>query len=93
VLTRLAAGDPVEPNLIAPGMSADTTRTGPRVRIAAGGGAAPMWWVVRSRAAGRWTVEVLPAARTTWAAPAGADRIVVSAADRLGTEGPTTELR
>ncbi|HET7232420.1 MAG TPA: family 10 glycosylhydrolase [Longimicrobium sp.] len=93
VLSRLAAGDPVEPNVVAPGMSADTTRTGPRVRITAGGGAAPMWWVVRSRAAGRWTVEVIPAARATWAAPAGADRIVVSAADRLGTEGPQADLR
>jgi len=63
------------------------------VTIAPGGGTAPTRWAVRARAAGRWTTDVLPAAQTTWTAPAGADRIAVSAVDRVGTEGPVAEVR
>jgi uncharacterized lipoprotein YddW (UPF0748 family) len=62
------------------------------VSLGAGGGSAPMWWAVRARAAGRWTVDVLPAARAAWTPPPGADRVAVSAVDRLGMEGPLATL-
>ncbi|HYH82973.1 MAG TPA: family 10 glycosylhydrolase [Longimicrobium sp.] len=80
-----------------PGAPRVTTSTagaaGPTVTIAAGGGTTPTRWAVRARAAGRWTTDVLPGAQTTWTAPAGADRIAVSAVDRVGMEGPITEVR
>jgi uncharacterized lipoprotein YddW (UPF0748 family) len=63
------------------------------VTLRAGGGTAPLWWAVRARAAGRWTVDVLPAARAAWTPPAGTDRVAVSAVDRLGMEGPLATLQ
>jgi uncharacterized lipoprotein YddW (UPF0748 family) len=81
-----AGATPAQPATPTPGGRARV------LQIAPGGGPAPMWWVVRSRAAGRWTVETVPAARTSWAIPRDADRVVVSAADRLGTEGPAAEI-
>jgi hypothetical protein len=85
----LARGRPGAPRLA---MVRDAA--GPaRVTIAPGGGSAPAWWAVRARAGGRWTTDVLPAAQTSWTAPAGADRIAVSAVDRVGTEGPVAEVR
>jgi hypothetical protein len=52
-----------------------------------------MWWAVRTRAAGRWTTDVLPAAQRTWTLPNNADEAAVSAVDRVGVEGPVATLR
>ena len=65
----------------------------PAVSLRAAGGTAPMWWAVRARAGGRWTVDVLPAARAAWTPPPGTDRVAVSAVDRLGMEGPLATLQ
>jgi uncharacterized lipoprotein YddW (UPF0748 family) len=65
----------------------------PALAIRAGGGAEPMWWAVRARAGGRWTVDVLPAAQGTWTLPAGADEAAVSGVDRMGVEGPVAVIR
>ncbi|HEX6751793.1 MAG TPA: family 10 glycosylhydrolase [Longimicrobium sp.] len=84
----LARGRPGQPTLeIARDASGASS-----VAIRAGGGAAPMWWAVRARVNGRWTVDVIPAAQTSWTLPAGADQAAVSAVDRVGIEGPVTIL-
>lgn len=80
----LAHGRPGRPLLAASGAGS--------VSLHPGGGTAPMWWAVRAHAGGRWTVDVLPAARSTWTPPAGTDRVAVSAVDRLGMEGPLAFL-
>jgi len=85
----LSRGRPSRPALVL-GSDASGARA---IEIRAGGGAAPMWWAVRARAAGRWTTDVLPAAQTTWTLPAGADEAAVSAVDRVGVEGPVAVLR
>ncbi|MFL5541687.1 MAG: hypothetical protein ACJ8J0_22060, partial [Longimicrobiaceae bacterium] len=85
----LAHGRPGRPLLAAVRDSAGAAA----VSLRAGGGTAPMWWAVRAHAAGRWTVDVLPAARAAWTPPAGADRVAVSAVDRLGMEGPLATLQ
>jgi hypothetical protein len=85
----LARGRPGRPALALSGDAAGARS----VTIRAGGGAEPMWWAVRARAAGRWTVDVLPAAQTSWTLPAGADEAAVSAIDRVGMEGPVAILR
>lgn len=64
----------------------------PAVSIAAGAGNEPRWWAVRALAAGRWTVDVLPAALTTWTPPAATTEVAVSAVDRVGTEGPLARV-
>jgi uncharacterized lipoprotein YddW (UPF0748 family) len=79
----LAHGRPARPRLSA---------SGGTVTLAPGGGAAPMWWAVRARAGTRWTVDVLPAAQTTWTPPAGTELVAVSAVDRVGIEGPLATL-
>ena len=63
------------------------------VSLRAGDGVAPLWWAVRASAGGRWTVDVIPAARGTWTPPAGTTEVAVSAVDRLGMEGPLAMLR
>jgi uncharacterized lipoprotein YddW (UPF0748 family) len=78
--TWLAHGHPAQP-LVEAVRAADGTVS---VTLRPGGGTAPMWWGVRARRAGRWTVDVLPGAQRSWAPPAGADLIAVSAVDRLG---------
>jgi uncharacterized lipoprotein YddW (UPF0748 family) len=85
----LAHGRPGRPLLAAVRDSAGAAA----VSLRAGGGTAPLWWAVRAHAAGRWTVDVLPAARAAWTPPAGADRVAVSAVDRLGMEGPLATLQ
>jgi uncharacterized lipoprotein YddW (UPF0748 family) len=84
----LAHGRPGRPSL-ALTSAADGGRA---LTITAGGGATPMWWAVRARAGGRWTVDVLPAAQGTWVLPAGTDRAAVSAVDRVGMEGPLATI-
>ena len=79
----MARGRPGRPEL---------TASGGAVSIAPGGGSAPFWWGVRARSGGRWTVDVLPAATRSWTPPADADRVAVTAVDRLGMEGPAAVL-
>ena len=50
-------------------------------------GTAPMWWIVRMRRGGAWTVDVLPGGTRTARAPEGTDLVAVSPVDRLGVEG------
>jgi len=84
----LARGRPGAPLLAASRDAAGAAA----VSLRAGGGPAPLWWAVRARTGGRWTVDVLPAARAAWTPPPGTDRVAVSAVDRLGMEGPLATL-
>jgi uncharacterized lipoprotein YddW (UPF0748 family) len=108
--TRLAREAYREPALVpaspwlyggAPGRPAVRTHPaagGVELALEPGGGAAPTWWTVRSRAAGGWRTEVLPgwtrahtlAADSTGAAPT---EVWVTAVDRVGNEGPPTTAR
>lgn len=76
---------------LAPGSAHD----GVTLALAAGAGDAPRLWVVRARYGEDWTVELVPAARTTveLTGPAPLREVVVSAVDRGGNEGPAVMLR
>lgn len=56
------------------------------------------WWVVRWRAGGDWTFDIVPGARRTYTLAFNAeekgrpDVLAVSAVDRLGNEGPALVL-
>ena len=57
---------------------------GDRITIATAAGASPARWSVWTRQNGTWRFTVLPGAQRSFALPAGADRVAVSAVNRLG---------
>lgn len=86
----LARGTPGRPSVTLAPAGADGRRT---VRMEPGGGPAPFWWVVQSRAAdGRWTTRILPGWMREHPLPDGATLAWVSAVDRVGTQGAAARV-
>ena len=78
--------DDVPPDPPAVSAQADpVTHLGTLAWYAAGG--EPAWlWVVQVRAAGTWTTQILPGARTSFTLSPSADIAAVSAVDRCGNQ-------
>lgn len=67
-----------------------------RLRVTPAAGERPWLWTVRIRSAGKWEVAVVPgwerAIVVGGAASAAPDRVLVSAVDRAGNEGPAASV-
>jgi uncharacterized lipoprotein YddW (UPF0748 family) len=102
--TRLATEAYAEPALVpaspwlasgrpgAPTLRRDPAAASPHLTLEPGVGSPPRWWVVRTRTGAGWRTEILPGWHRTHPVDTDADEFVVSAVDRVGTEGPATRL-
>ncbi len=83
---------PASPWLHTQSPRAPTVRQeGSRVRIEPTAGEAAARWAVWQRSAGQWRLRVLPGAERVFDS-SGADRVAVSAVDRVGNQGPQHHL-
>ncbi len=101
IATRLQAGPYAQPALVPATPWLDATPVplpvlslpsgGTRVAFSPGAGSTPRQWAVWLRRAGVWQLQLLPGRERSIDA-AGADRVVLSAVDRVGKTSPRARL-
>ena len=103
IATRLQAGPYAQPALVPATPWLDATpvpmpmpmlslpSSGTRVTFSPGAGSTPRQWAVWLRRAGVWQLQLLPGGERSIDA-AGADRMVLSAVDRVGKTSPRARL-